>query len=63
MPPQPRSGIKPDPTMLLCYVPDLVFTLIRDVPQKFFAIFKKETRMAPISSRTYLELTLFLLNH
>ena len=32
MPPQPRSGIKPDPTMLLCYVPDLVFTLIRDEP-------------------------------
>ena len=32
MPPQPRSGIKPDPTMLLCYVPDLVFTLIRDAP-------------------------------
>ncbi len=32
MPPQPRSGIKPDPTMLLCYVPDLVFTLICDAP-------------------------------
>jgi len=30
MQPQPRSVIKPDPTMLLCYVPDLVFTLIRD---------------------------------
>ncbi|MFH1933963.1 MAG: hypothetical protein ABIN18_20620 [Pseudomonadota bacterium] len=39
MPPQPRSGIKPDPTMLLYYVLDLVFTLIRDAP--------KETRMAP----------------
>ena len=42
MPPQPRSGtrqtnggqVKPDPTMLLCYVPDLVFTLIRDAPLK-----------------------------
>jgi len=34
MPPQPRSGIKPDPTMLLCYVPDLVFTLIRDAAKK-----------------------------
>ena len=32
MPPQPRSGMKPDPTMLLCYVPDLGFTLIRDAP-------------------------------
>jgi len=32
MPPQSRSGIKPDPTMFLCYVPDLVFTLIRDAP-------------------------------
>ncbi len=32
MPPQPRSGIKPDPTMFLCYVPDLVFALIRDAP-------------------------------
>jgi hypothetical protein len=34
MPPQPRSGIKPDPTLLLCYVPDVVFTLIRDEPKK-----------------------------
>jgi hypothetical protein len=32
MPPQPRSGMKPDPTMLLCYVPDLVFTINRDAP-------------------------------
>ena len=32
MPPQPRSGIKPDPTMFLCYVPDLVFALIHDAP-------------------------------
>jgi len=30
MPPQPRSSMKPDPTMLLCYVPDLVFTLIQN---------------------------------
>ncbi len=33
MPPQPRSGIKPNPTMLSCYVPNLVFTLIRDDPK------------------------------
>jgi len=24
--------MKPDPTMLLCYVPDLVFTINRDAP-------------------------------
>ena len=30
MPPQSQPGVKPDPTMLLCYVPNLVFTLIRD---------------------------------
>ena len=39
MPPQSRSGIKPDPTMLLCYVPDLVFTLIRDA--RFFILLTK----------------------
>jgi hypothetical protein len=38
MPPQPRSGMKPDPTMLLWYVPDLVFTLIRDGPIKLLSI-------------------------
>ena len=41
MPPQPRSGIKPDPTMLLCYVPDLVFTLIRDAPYFFSIVISK----------------------
>jgi hypothetical protein len=38
MPPQPRTGMKSDPTMLLCYVPDLVFTLIRDGPIKLRSI-------------------------
>ncbi len=34
MPPQYPSGIKPDLTMLLCYIPNMVFTLILDDPPK-----------------------------